>query len=121
MCTGQIGRLIPSIEFISLQEEITVSWPWVWEIQWTLRFIMSKDSYTVSIKMFKSKISVKEIEKELVWFDISLKYFHSGRNKCGVLNGGCSHLCLPVPISFDVRGYVCAYPDNVELLNGKRR
>ena len=36
-------------------------------------------------------------------------------NACGYRNGGCSHLCLPVP-----SGRSCACPVGLELINGYR-
>ncbi|XP_056018220.1 low-density lipoprotein receptor-related protein 4-like isoform X2 [Ostrea edulis] len=56
---------------------------------------------------------------------MDIKVYHEqrqlhSRNKCGVLNGGCSHLCLPVPVSIDAKGYACACPDSIDLLNGKQ-
>ncbi|XP_077986933.1 low-density lipoprotein receptor-related protein 2-like [Glandiceps talaboti] len=35
---------------------------------------------------------------------------HTEANGCGVLNGECSHLCLPNPT-----GFICACPDNMNL------
>ncbi|CAI5763731.1 low-density lipoprotein receptor-related protein 4 isoform X1 [Podarcis lilfordi] len=38
-----------------------------------------------------------------------------GANKCGVRNGGCSHLCLPNP-----EGFSCACPTGIQLKSDER-
>nr|XP_022328442.1 uncharacterized protein LOC111127521 [Crassostrea virginica] len=47
------------------------------------------------------------------------KQLHSP-NKCGIANGGCSHLCLPTPAQFNANEYACVCPANITLLNGKQ-
>lgn len=37
----------------------------------------------------------------------------TGPNKCGLFNGGCSHMCLPTPTEYNVNGFSCICPDNI--------
>lgn len=37
----------------------------------------------------------------------------TGPNKCGLFNGGCSHMCLPTPTEYNVNGFSCTCPDNI--------
>ncbi|XP_061175457.1 low-density lipoprotein receptor-like isoform X2 [Saccostrea echinata] len=55
---------------------------------------------------------------------MDIKVYHQQRqvrspNKCGKMNGGCSHLCLPTPVSLNSKGYTCACPNNM-ILSGKQ-
>ncbi|XP_061175466.1 very low-density lipoprotein receptor-like isoform X1 [Saccostrea echinata] len=56
---------------------------------------------------------------------MDIKVYHQQKqvhspNKCGFENGGCSHLCLPIPVSLNKQGYACACPDNMVLQSGKQ-
>lgn len=44
----------------------------------------------------------------------------TGPNKCGLFNGGCSHMCLPTPTEYNVNGFSCTCPDNIVHINRKQ-
>lgn len=44
----------------------------------------------------------------------------TGPNKCGIFNGGCSHMCLPTPTEYNVNGFSCTCPDNIVHMNRKQ-
>lgn len=127
MFTGQIGHQRPFVRSINSQGKNTHNWPLVWDHQWTLKYIMNKDSCTVSRLVNISVIlSLKFFCRLYNWF-LPLYRFEkwnlfslTGPNKCGFSNGGCSHLCLPTPTEYNVNGYACACPDNMVLMSGKQ-
>lgn len=128
MFTGQIGHQRPFVRCTNSQGKNTHNWPLVWDHQWTLKYIMNKDSCTVSrlvnisvilsLKFFFCRhynqfLPLYRFEN---WNPFSL----TGPNKCGFSNGGCSHLCLPAPTEYNAAGYACACPDNMVLMSGKQ-
>lgn len=127
MFTGQIGHQRPFVRSTSSLGKNTHNWPLVWDHQWTLKYIMNKDSCTVSrlanifVNLSRS-FFVDFIIDFCLCIDLRNEILFSltGPNKCGHYNGGCSHLCLPTPTEYNANGYACACPDNMVLMSGKQ-
>lgn len=127
MFTGQIGHQRPFVRSTSSLGKNTHNWPLVWDHQWTLKYIMNKDSCTVSrlanifVNISRS-FFVDFIIDFCLCIDLRNEILFSltGPNKCGHYNGGCSHLCLPTPTEYNANGYACACPDNMVLMSGKQ-
>ncbi|XP_062576146.1 low-density lipoprotein receptor-related protein 4-like isoform X3 [Saccostrea cucullata] len=84
------------------------------ELYWT-------DWHTKSINK-ANKFTGNDVETvhNRLHFPMDIHSFHPQRqpespNRCGQINGGCSHLCLPSAV-----GFTCACPSGQHLLSNKR-
>lgn len=70
MFTGQIGHQRPFVRSTSSLGKNTHNWPLVWDHQWTLKYIMNKDSCTVSrlANIFVNLIIMKFFCRLYNWF-----------------------------------------------------
>ncbi|XP_055944113.1 low-density lipoprotein receptor-related protein 8-like [Argiope bruennichi] len=85
---------------------------WLYWTDWESEAILKVDKFTgKSLRMVGSGISSP----------MGVRVFHpykqpKGPNRCGDMNGGCSHMCLPAPhLSDGSSKYTCACPNGMVL------
>ncbi|GIY30666.1 low-density lipoprotein receptor [Caerostris darwini] len=85
---------------------------WMYWTDWESEAILKADKFTgQNLRNVASGISSP----------MGVRVFHTykqpkGPNRCGVMNGGCSHMCLPSPhLSEGSAKYTCACPNGMVL------